>query len=153
MIKIIDGDLLESTADIIAHQVNCQGKMNSGVAKQIREKYPSVFYAYKNQCDLYLNNPEGLLGMIQDIAVEKNRRIVNLFGQLGYGYDGKQYTNISALKEAMIELRSHLLESETLAMPYKIGCCRGGASWDKVYNIIEEVFEGYNVELWRLDKG
>ena len=37
MIKIIDGDLLNSEADIICHQVNCQGKMNSGVAKQIRE--------------------------------------------------------------------------------------------------------------------
>ena len=40
MIKIIDGDLLASKTDIIAHQVNCKGAFNSGVARAIRE------YAY-----------------------------------------------------------------------------------------------------------
>lgn len=37
MIKIIDGDLLASKTDIIAHQVNCKGAFNSGVARAIRE--------------------------------------------------------------------------------------------------------------------
>ena len=37
MIKIIDGNLLDAKTDIIAHQVNCQGAFNSGVAKAIRE--------------------------------------------------------------------------------------------------------------------
>ena len=37
MIKIIDGDLLTSNTDIIAHQVNCKGAFNSGVAKAIRD--------------------------------------------------------------------------------------------------------------------
>lgn len=42
-IKFIEGNLLDSTTDIICHQVNCQGKMSSGVAKAIREKYPKVY--------------------------------------------------------------------------------------------------------------
>ena len=29
----------------------------------------------------------------------------------------------------------------TIAMPYKIGCVRGGANWDEVYAIIQEVFK------------
>ena len=29
------GNLLESDCDYICHQVNCQGKMNSGIAKSI----------------------------------------------------------------------------------------------------------------------
>ena len=29
----------------------------------------------------------------------------------------------------------------------------GGANWDKVYEIIQDVFKDCNVELWRLDKG
>ena len=40
MIKIFEGDLLESGANFICHQVNCQGVMGSGVAKQIKEQFP-----------------------------------------------------------------------------------------------------------------
>lgn len=43
MLKHIKGDIFKSNADAILHQVNCQGVMNSGVAKQVREKYPIVF--------------------------------------------------------------------------------------------------------------
>lgn len=42
MIKHIKGDIFQSSADVILHQVNCQGVMGSGVAKQVREKYPDV---------------------------------------------------------------------------------------------------------------
>ena len=31
---------------IIVHGVNCQGKMNSGVAKAIREAFPVVYEEY-----------------------------------------------------------------------------------------------------------
>ena len=44
MIKHIKCDIFESGADLILHQVNCQGAMNSGVAKQVREKYPNVIF-------------------------------------------------------------------------------------------------------------
>lgn len=47
-IKIIDGDLFTTNAKIICHQVNCQGEMNTGVAQQVREKFPHVFEGYKN---------------------------------------------------------------------------------------------------------
>ena len=46
----LDGNLLDSNADIIIHQVNCQGAMNSGVAKAIREKWPIVFDKYSKLC-------------------------------------------------------------------------------------------------------
>jgi hypothetical protein len=42
MVKIVKGDLLKSDCQYIAHGVNCQGVMNSGIAKQIRDKYPEV---------------------------------------------------------------------------------------------------------------
>ena len=46
MIKIIDGDLLTSNTDIIAHQVNCKGAFNSGVAKAIRDYDVQVYKDY-----------------------------------------------------------------------------------------------------------
>ena len=43
----------------------------------------------------------------------------------------------------------------SIAFPYKIGCVRGGADWDVIYNIIKTEFsdKGYNVEFWRLNLG
>ena len=45
-ITFVKQDLTTSDADYICHQVNCQGKMNSGVAKAIRERWPVVFEQY-----------------------------------------------------------------------------------------------------------
>ena len=50
-IPIINGDIFESDADAILHQVNCQGKMGSGVARQVKERYPFVYELYKQACD------------------------------------------------------------------------------------------------------
>lgn len=154
MIKILDGDLLESNATIIAHQVNCQGKFNSGVAKQVRTKYPEVYFEYKRLCDKHSKLKETLLGNCQIIGISDGKYIANLFGQLGYGYDGKQYTNMNALKLAMMKLCLSInCENKTIAFPYGLGSVRGGAKWEDVYELIEEVFKDYNVEIWRLDKG
>ena len=43
MIKHIKGDIFKSNADAILHQVNCQGVMGSGIAKQVKENFPVVF--------------------------------------------------------------------------------------------------------------
>ena len=50
MIRVIDGDLFTTDARFIVHQVNCKGVMGSGVAKQVRNKYPHVFVEYKKAC-------------------------------------------------------------------------------------------------------
>lgn len=160
MIKIIDGDLLESGADLICHQVNCQGKMNSGVAKQIRNKWSSVYDLYLSAFakEIGFENP---LGKIQIASVDNGERcVINCFAQDNYGYDGKQYTDVNALKKCFEQILGVAKSTKRnngkdlrIAMPYKIGCVRGGANWDEVYAIIEEVFKDCNVELWRLDKG
>ena len=46
--KIIKGDLLETNADIICHQVNLQGVMGGGLALSIARKYPNVNKVYKD---------------------------------------------------------------------------------------------------------
>ncbi len=51
MIKHVDEDLLQVQADVIAHQVNCQGVMGAGIAKQIRNRLLSreQFLEYVNR--------------------------------------------------------------------------------------------------------
>ena len=66
-IKQLDGDLLSSTAALIAHQVNCQNSFGSGVAKAVRDKWPVVYEKYKFACEqnaIQGYNPSNLLGKI-----------------------------------------------------------------------------------------
>lgn len=151
MIKVFDGDLLKSGANFICHQVNCQGVMGSGIAKQIKEQFPNVYEQYKSIAS------SKMLGSIQPVQINEVQYICNFFAQDNYGYNGKQYTNLEALRQCFEELKESLKDSNwedaTIAMPWKIGCVRGGANWDEVYSIIDEVFTDFRVELWRLDRG
>lgn len=159
MIKIIEGNLFDTTASIIAHQVNCRGVMGSGVAKQVQKNYTDVFEQYKALC--YANAPRNLLGMAQpcySFYNEDNPKIiVNLFGQEDYGTD-RQYTNIPALFQALCGLKHFMIgrNNPRIALPYKIGCARGGADWDKeVFPIIKLIFldTDIDIELWKLPEG
>ena len=64
--KHIYGDIFLSNADAILHQVNCQGVMGSGVAKQVREKYPIVVSI--NHC--------GILQVLNQICSDKYRLFI-----------------------------------------------------------------------------
>lgn len=156
MIKIVKGDLLQATENIIGHQVNCQNKMNSGVAKSIREKYPLAFEKFSKSSEIFIRTgrQEELFGKTQIIKVEKEKFVANLFGQFEYGYDGKKYTDESKLYEALKKLREVAQqENLSVALPYGIGCVRGGGDWDIVEEYISKAFEGYEVTLYKLDMG
>lgn len=143
MIKQIDCNIFESGADYILHQVNCQGVMGSGIAKQVRERYPWVYAFYKELCEMMDGK---VLGFAQHIYIDETRAIVNIFGQRFYGYDNKCYTDYGAIENALIGLRSRL-RGQTIAIPYLMGCCRGGGDWDAVYSIIEKVFGDYPADV------
>lgn len=72
MIKIIDGDLLVSKTDMIAHQVNCQGAFRSGVAKTIREYDKKVYEDYHSYC--VEHTTEELLGTVRYYRSDRNGR-------------------------------------------------------------------------------
>ena len=144
MIKHIKCDIFESGADIICHQVNCQGVMGSGVAKQVREKYPWVYGEYKDFCGLY--DSSDLLGFNLVTYIDETHKIANLFGQDMFGYDGKCYTNYNALRGALQDLKIYY-PNQIIAIPYLMGCHRGGGDWNVVYQMIEEVFADYDGEV------
>ena len=154
MIKVVEGDLLQAKEDIIGHQVNCQNKMNSGVAKSIRQKYPIVFENFKQLSSFYINSgtQHDLLGKLQIVKVEEGKWVANLFGQFNYGYDGGKYTNEKMLYQALLELREIAEENGmSVALPYKLGSDRGGADWSVVEGYILKAFEGYEVTLYKLN--
>jgi O-acetyl-ADP-ribose deacetylase (regulator of RNase III) len=167
MVVYKECDIFDSGADVICHQVNCQGVMGSGLAKQVRERYPSVYKEYKSWCNIY--KPEELLGKsqfvplvpISEVANGNYQQgdlmgIINVFGQLDYGYTGKCYTDYEALRHAFQNLRKFcktFLYNPVIAFPYNFGCARGGGDWEMVSAMIEDAFFDCLVFICKCDKG
>lgn len=152
VIKFIKGNLLDAQTDVIAHQVNCQGVMGSGVAKQIKEKWPNVFEEYKKYCyDIWSHQ---VLGSCLLVDINDNQHVANLFGQARYGRDGKRYTNYESLYESLERLVTQMIDinKKSVAFPYKMSSDRGGADWNVVLAMIESVFRDTDVtiEIWQL---
>lgn len=150
MIKHVKGDIFQSDADVILHQVNCQGVMGSGIAKQVREKYPKVYKEYKELCSQ--DEPKNLLGIAQPVQADKNTIVVNIFAQKNFGYDGKCYTDYSALRKGLETVRDNNKE-DCIAIPYLMGCHRGGGDWNIVSSMIEETLSDCDVTLYEYNGG
>lgn len=163
MIKEVEGNILDTDCFIICQQVNCMGVMGSGLAKQIMNKWPTVYTEYKSFCNMF-NSPEELIGQVNFVSLnydnlEEYRMIANLFGQLNYGRNKNiVYTDYNALKDAFINLKCHFIRNHKIkiAIPYGIGCGLANGSWNKVYKIIEDVFKDYDnyfdVFIYKYDK-
>ena len=163
MVQFVKGNLLESNCDYICHQVNCQGKMNSGIAKQIREKWPIVFQNYMAKCNFshpsgYIR-PELLLGDIQVVglwedyyATDFHQSVINMFSQEHYGYDGRRYTSYDAFWNCLNLIKQTVPKGKTIGFPKKIGCDRGGANWPVILEMITEVLGvEYKVFIYYLE--
>lgn len=153
MIVHMPGDLLkvqkDMNLDVICHQVNCQGKMASGIAKQIRDTYPQVYDAYRAKYDAMVTTGVNMmLGDVQLVPLYedfmkdiKHQHVCNMFAQNNYGYDGKRYTSYDAFWMCLNNLRQVLQPGSTIGFPYLIGCDRGGANWNVIEAMIREVFD------------
>ena len=165
MVKFENGNLLDAPVDYICHQVNCQGRMGSGIAKQIKERWPVVYEkytaAYKQREDEVfrghygntLNVSETLLGHVQNIPVSDNLTVINMFSQQYYGYDGKKYTSYDAFWDCLQGIVLTVPKGSRIGFPAKIGCGLGGANWEVIFKMIEQVLgEDYEVYIYMLEE-
>lgn len=156
-IVIKEGDFTTTQAQMIIHQVNCQGVMNSGAAKCVRDKYPVVFEEYHKLYEKNYTVKHLLLGKAQIVKINDNQYAVNVFGQFNYGYDGKMYTSYDALDQAFKYIAKYIKEHneiKSIAFPYMFGCGRGGANWNVVSALIATIFKDLDItiELWEFKK-
>ena len=162
MIIYKKGNLLESDCNIICHQVNCKKVMASGIAKQIREKWPEVFVRYEEYINYFYNmgiatSSEHYLGQMQLVKVDDDKYVANFFSQDKYLPRGICHTHYEAFRICCKKLKSHIddyatLKSAIIGFPYKIGCGLAGGDWSIVSKIIEEELSEYNIEIWRYEK-
>lgn len=149
MIKIVDGCLLDARdnndIDYAIHCCNAQMTMGSGIAKQVKERYP---IAYKHYIDSFTGytTRDTMLG-----EVSCGDRIINLIGQRDFGYDGKRYLNYGAIVRGFNEIIEEWgYEGAVFGFPYLFGCDRAGGDWDIMMELIEFCFEGFEVKIYKL---
>lgn len=146
MVSIVRGDLLEANVPYICHQVNCQGVMGAGVARQIHYKWPYVFDRYRELCEK-TKSKQNLLGTIQIVSGEDGApNVINIFGQFGYGKNGV-YTDYAALRNAFKELDKRFA-GKTLAFPHGFGCGLAGGDWKDVEQMIVQCMPHCDVRIY-----
>lgn len=164
MVNFCKGNLLDADVEYICHQVNCQGRMGSGIAKSIRERWPVVYDEYRAKFDemeeklievcgsweSQVDVSDVLLGDVQLVRVGDNKTVVNLFAQQYYGYDGKRYTSYDGFWTCLGKIRETVPAGSTIGFPDHIGCGLGGANWEVILTMIEEALNDYEVYIYKL---
>ena len=152
MIVYKQGNVLDSQASVIAHCVNCQGKMGRGVAAQIKVKWPVVWDSYNVQCGMTYNK-DLLIGMCQAVQIGDEQYIANLFGQIDYGTHKRQL-NYEYLYLSLENLINFMINKglKSVAFPDMIGCGLAGGIREIVLTMIEVLFEDFEVEIWKYEQ-
>lgn len=118
----------------LAHCISADFALGAGIAKTFDEVYNMRFKLFREYNDYEYDGGDALL-------------IDNVFNLVTKpkGYHKPRYESV---REALETMKDIMEENATtkLAMP-KIGCGLDRLSWDKVYEIICEVFEDTNVEI------
>jgi len=146
MIHEIDINLLEYT-DIGAfvHQANCHTTMGSGIALQIKNKYPELYVA---DCKTQRGD-KSKLGTFSWTKCSNGQIGYNLYSQFHYGRD-KRYTDYNAMCDGLKSIRDHALSIgiTKLGLPKNMGCTLAGGSWPIVRAIIEDVFANSPIDIY-----
>lgn len=140
MINYTTGDLLEAKEKVIIHGCNNCGVMGSGVAKQIRAKWPNVFEVYHLKYQVF-----GLeLGSIIPVETQDGKIVVNAITQDGFGQDGQQYVKYDAIEKCFVAVndKAKSWEVTEIAMP-RIGAGLGGGDWKMIEEIITRTAKNY----------
>lgn len=161
-VHIVKGDLLQSDCNVIIHQANCFNVMGAGIARQIKQTYPSVFNADR---DFHIP-----IGSMERLGKTSHKwvdgphgrtLVVNAYGQYEFGRGRNIYPDpVLPHRYFKRALRSTLARVNNMnkkidfkiGLPYRVGCGLAGGDWGAVYRIIEEASEEYgrDIYLYRL---
>lgn len=137
------GDLLALAEagkfDIIVHGCNCQNTMGSGIAKQIKDKYPDAFQAdYRNHQNIGRGYEYSKLGTYTKARVfsKSNFTIINAYTQFHYlprGVDHFEYASFAVILQKL----EHFYGNYDFGFPY-IGMGLAGGDSGRIFGMLED---------------
>jgi O-acetyl-ADP-ribose deacetylase (regulator of RNase III) len=132
--------LLESTAQTLVNTVNCVGVMGKGIAKEFKEREPSMFAAYKRICNKNLLSP-GKLWLWKGT----NSWILNFPTKINWRNPSKIEWIEAGLKKFTATYQS--LGIIEISFP-RLGCGNGGLDWNNVRPIMEEHLKSLPITVY-----
>lgn len=142
-LSIVKGDLFTAPEDYIAHGCNAQGVMGSGVALEIRRRFPDAYKAYMATKPLLVGT-----------AVISGR-VINLITQQTYGREKKKYASPEWIHAALLSMETQIPGGKSIAMP-AIGAGLGGLNfWNDVEPVLVDHAESFdrNIVVYFLSGG
>lgn len=146
MIKEVEGDILLSRADAIAHGVAPMDHFNSGLALSLREQWPQMYKDFRHFCHQ---------GSVKSGAVwfwaGPNVKIFNLLTQEAPENEksnpGKATLSYvgHALEKLADELKSNGIKS--VALP-RLATGVGGLKWEDVRPLIKKHLDGVGIPVY-----
>jgi len=152
MKRIRFGNALDVKKGIIVHGCNAQGVMGSGIAAEIRSRWPKVFTSYVAFLGDYKRQGESPLGKVDLVEVSTGLWVASAITQDQFGRDpNKRYCSYPAIAEAF-QYVAVVADASLATVHYPlIGAGLANGSWAIISEIIDDAFLTYpDVErtLW-----
>lgn len=140
------GRLAGGELTIVAHQCNCRGSFDAGIAREIARRFPEVDRAQR----LWYQEGRQRLGTVQTVRTHTGLVIANLYAQEDWvRRPNRINTDYSALEQCLATLRDGMTAEDVLGMP-KIGAGLGGGDWNVIEQLIERIFQDRTVYVYVL---
>ncbi len=147
--KIENGNVLNISQGIVVHGCNAQGQMNSGIAGEIHQRFPSVYEDYHNR---YTEGPMVLGEVIYSCPNGKESRgfwVANGITQEFYGRDSNvRYVDYAAIRQVFRSVYEHAKKMNLDVHFPKIGAGLANGEWDVISQIITEELKDVSHTLW-----
>ncbi|MEY4767534.1 MAG: hypothetical protein RL637_173 [Pseudomonadota bacterium] len=147
MIYAVEGDILLTRAQVIAHGVAANDPMIQGLAKTLREHFPEMHRAFHQWC--HQHHPKA--GEIWLWDGLKTKLIVNLIIQQG-GYCHESTTRKSSpsyIRHALHDLKKMAIKQhwQSIALPrLATGIC--DLEWSQTWEIIQQEFADLSIPIY-----
>jgi O-acetyl-ADP-ribose deacetylase (regulator of RNase III) len=147
MIHEVEGDILLTRAQAIAHGVAPLDPMNQGLAKALHEKYPAMHKDFHHWCHQRHPKP----GEAWMWGGPEGIRIVNLLTQEGgYGHGARPGKATTATVNHALRALRKIAEKEqlaSLALP-RLATGVGGLEWEEVQPLIDNQLGEMDIPLF-----
>lgn len=163
-IKYVKGDavqaLVDGEVDFLIHCCNNQGVMGSGIAKQIKDKIPEAYTAYKKMFNISSDYCMGKTSL--------GGKVINIIGQDSYGYGSKRYGHYGYIAQGLASVSfeihnyvdcydntqadSYYNNEVKIGIPYRLASDRAGCDWCIILELIEGILAPeFDIVIYHLE--
>ena len=146
MIHEVEGDILLTRAQVIAHGIAANDPMNQGLALTLHDHYPAMHKDFHHWCHLVHPKP----GDAWMWGGPDNIRIINLITQEGgYGSEKPGKASISNVNHCLKSLKKIIQAEgfESIAMP-RLATGVGGLDWKDVRPLIDSKLGELDINVY-----